>query len=365
MKINTVMKSVLLLISTALLSVSCVRIDEGEEILYLKVDDSYLPVYVRGNADADTYIIWTHGGPGSSGLYYGDIDEIKVLHEDYRVVFWDQLGSGGSTGNPGEEDYSLSKFASHHDGVVNIVINRYHPDNLFVLGHSWGGFLTSYYLLAEGDDQEAARRQSLFNGVILLNPILDIARSISDGIAYIRFDYAPSQIAQGNDVEKWTAALEWYEDHLQDGLLYGEDVAVHYQYIEDAGGMLVQRDRNDILTQELAPEMIFFSPFHFYDYYNNQNTIRTYLDIADKTLAGPEKPHLNDINIPTLFIAGNDDKIAFNYMSDEWFDLMGFYDHTPEMKDEYFKMYDNCAHAAFLDKPSDFYNDVVSFIENH
>ena len=357
--------SLCVLIYAAFLATSCVRIDDSEEVLYLKADDCYLPIYVRGNPDADTYIIWTHGGPGSSGLYYGDIDEIKVLHRDYRVVYWDQLGSGGSTGNPDKDDYSLETFSSHHEGVVNIIRNRYDPENLFILGHSWGGFLTSYYLLAGGDDQEAARRQGLFNGVILLNPILDIARSISEGIDYIRFDYAPARIAEGEDVEKWRGALTWYEEHLQDGLLYGNDVATHYQYIEDAGGMLVQRNRNDELTRKLAPQMLFFSPFHFYNYYSNQNTIRTYMDIADKTLAGPDKPHLDDIAIDTLFIAGKDDKIAFDYMSEEWFERIGFHNQSSEERARYFKMYENCAHAAFLDNPDQFYNDVVSFIESH
>jgi pimeloyl-ACP methyl ester carboxylesterase len=344
---------------------ACSNIQDGEEVLYLKTENSYLPIYVRGNSKASTYIIWTHGGPGSSGMYYGDIDEIKVLHKDYRVVYWDQMGSGGTTGNPDKSDYNIDEFSRHQEGVVNIVRNRYHPDNLFLLGHSWGGFLASYYLIARGDATEAGKRQKLFDGLILLNPVLDIGRSIKEGISYIRDDYAPARIAAEKDVLKWMKALSWYDSHVKDGVLYGDDVSTHYQYIEDAGGLLVQRDRNDELTSKLTPKMVFFSPFHFYDYYNNQNTIRTYLDIADKSLAEEGKPNLSSITVPTLFIAGENDKIAFDYMSREWFDMMGFHSGTAAERAEYFKMYDNCAHAAFLDAPQQFQEDVTTFIENH
>ena len=345
--------------------ISCRVIGEDEEVFYLKTDNSYLPVYVRGNPDAESYIIWTHGGPGSSGLYYGDIEEISTLHKDYRIVYWDQMGSGGSTGNPDKSDYSVEEFALHQDGVVKAVLNRYNPENLYLLGHSWGGFLVSWYLIADGDEELAAERQGHFNGAILLNPVLDISRSITDGINYIRDEYAPRQIEEGSDVLKWEQALIWYENHIKDNLLLGSDVATHYQYIEDAGGMLVQRDRNDELTAELAPMMVFFSAFHFYDYYNNQNTIRTHMDIADKSLAREDEPNLSSITLPTLFMAGRDDKIAFDYMSEEWFDLLGSHSGTVEERNEYFKMYENCAHAGFLDAPDQFLEDVSVFIESH
>lgn len=353
-----------LILLCQLLLFSCSNLEDEDEVLYLKTDNSYLPIYVRGNPEADTYIIWTHGGPGSSGLYYGDIDEIAVLHEDYRIVYWDQMSSGGSTGNPDENDYNIEEFSTHHEGIINIIQNRYDPENTIILGHSWGGFLSAYYLIANGDSSLAAERQAEIDGLILLNPVLDLPRSIEDGIAYIREDYAPSQIDAGIDVEKWEAALDWYESNLDDGLLYGSDVSTHYQYIEDAGGMLVQRDRNDELTAELTPQMLFFSPFHFYNYYSNQNTIRTYMDIADKTLADADQPNLSSLTIPTLLIAGENDKIAFNYMSQEWFEMLGSHSGSDAEEEEYFKMYSDCAHAAFLDAADQFQEDVVTFIEN-
>ncbi|MGL1890420.1 MAG: alpha/beta hydrolase [Spirochaetaceae bacterium] len=348
----------LLVLLLILFLYNCSNIEEGEEVLYLETPTSTLPIYVRGNADADTYIIWTHGGPGSSGLYYGDIPEIEQLHTNYRVVYWDQLGSGGSTGDPSESDYTVENFSTHQEGIVNIIKNRYNPKNLYILGHSWGGFLVSYYLIANGDATLQNKRQSEITGTILLNPILDIKESIEESISYV-ISYAEQKIIDNDDKDKWEEALVWYEDNVVDGIIVGQNIAIHYGYIEDTGGMLVELDRNDELTAELGPLIIFMSPFTFYDYYNNQSTIRTYLDIADKSLYYNDND-LSNITTPILFIAGESDKIANIDQSTKWSAQIG----TP-VAYKTFNVYPDCAHAAFLDKPDDFYNDVVQFISEN
>lgn len=355
-----------LILGTLLTILSCSGLKPDEEVVYLYTGNSSLPVYIRGRPNARKYIIWTHGGPGSSGLYYGDIPEIAVLHSDYRVIYWDQMGSGGSTGNPSKEDYTINTLSDHLDGIIKLVNNRYSPEQLFLLGHSWGGFLTSWYLVAEGDEKLSQQRQQSLDGLVLLNPILDIQRAIKDGIDYIKGNetdsgYAASQIDAGIETDKWKAVLEWYNEHVVDGLLYGDDVATHFQYIEDAGGMLVDRDRNDQLVWELGSQMILISPFHFIDYYTNQKTVRTWLDISDKTLADPTQPNISLLNVPTLMLAGEDDKLAFNYMSREWFNLLGTEDETST--DKTLIMYDKCAHAAFLDQPESISRDLVDFLE--
>ncbi len=58
---------IFLIILTILPLYTCIAPED--EILYMKSGSSYHPIYVRGNKDADTYIIWVHGGPGASGLH--------------------------------------------------------------------------------------------------------------------------------------------------------------------------------------------------------------------------------------------------------------------------------------------------------
>jgi len=335
-----------------LFSQSCSFLEDTDELVYMEYDGAYLPIYSRGNKDSDVVILWTHGGPGSSGMYYGDIDEISSLHNDYHIIYWDQLSSGGSMGNPDKDDFTVENFSNQLDGVVNIVNNRYKPKKLYLLGHSWGGYLVSYYLA------DSVEHQENFEGLILLNPILDIPRALTTSIEYVD-EYAKDKISIGEEVDFWKDALDWYSENLTDtGILIGENIATHYDYIEETGGMLKKRDRNDELEFELGIKMALFSPFHFYNYYSNQSNIRTYLQIEDASLDNVKHngdQTLSNITIKTLFIAGDDDKIASIEMSKDW---EGQFGSTIQ-----FKEYSDCAHAAFLDRPEMFLDDIRDFAQ--
>lgn len=346
------MKKIIIII-LLIVTLSCSFLEPNEEVLYLKDGDIYLPIYTRGNPNSENYIIWTHGGPGSSGMYYGDIEEIMPLQDNYRIIYWDQMSSGASTGNPSKDDFTVEKFSAHLDGVVKIVERRYHPKNLYLLGHSWGGYLASFYVADKLENQDH------FNGLILLNPILNIKRSLLESISYIKDTYAPKQIEEGVRVEYWGKAIDWYNDNLVDGKLYGKNIAKHYDYIEEAGGMLIQRDRNDELVSRLSVKMALMSPFHFYNYYTNQNNIRTYLEIEDANLENnsPQTQHLENITLPVILIAGKDDKIAFKEMSEDWFSMFGTIPDNRRLR-----LYENCGHASFLDQPDQYVSDIKEFI---
>ena len=357
--------SLLLLILSLL---SCAFINESDEVIYLEYEGSYFPIYSRGNKDSDNLIIWTHGGPGSSGMYYGDIEEIEPLQDDYHIVYWDQLSSGGTMGNPSTGDFTIENFSTHLDGIVNIVKARYNPKNLYLLGHSWGGYLSAYYLADDPLKDNSYSNQDAFKGLILLNPILDIPRALYTSILYIK-TYAQKKIDEGIDVVFWEDALEWYEANLvyedddidkSEGKLYGSNIAIHYDYIEEAGGMLKERDRNDELTLRLGIKMTFMSPFHFYNYYTNQNNIRTYLQIETASLDnedGNGDQRLENINLPILMISGDDDKIADIDMSTDWASQFG-----TEDDEKFFVHYADCGHAAFLDQKDLYLDDIRSFI---
>ncbi len=232
---------------------SCQTNENDDDIIYMLSNNSYHPIYVRGNKNASTYILWVHGGPGSSGIYYGDIPEVAQLHENYRVVYFDQLSSGATVGNPSVDDFTISEFTSHIDGVYNIIKNRYSPDKMYILGHSWGAFLSASYLIAEGDESLAKERQSNYEGFININAVMDIQQTLTNGIEYI-YNFASNSINSNVDVAKWQKAINWYDE--KDGIFLGSDVATHYDYINDAGGMCVNKERVDYITAILTIEMV-------------------------------------------------------------------------------------------------------------
>ena len=336
-----------------------------EEVLYMKTSNSYFPIYVRGNPDADTYIVWVHGGPGSSGLQYGDIPEIGVLHKTYRVIYWDQLSSGAAVGNPNKEDFTISNFAEHVQGIVNIVSNRYKPKNLFLIGHSWGGFLSAHYLVAEGNEDLSVKRQSQFDGFINLNAVLDVQDTLINGVDFVT-NHANLEISKGNKKKYWQKMINWYKE--KNGIFRGSDVADHYDNVDAAGGMVIQKERRDELEAELTLKMLFDSPFEFYSYYDNQNNIRTYLNIEDGSLVRENEPNVKAITIPTLIMAGKEDKIAFLEDTKRWHRMLLQSKVGSPVKDtNNFPLieYDNAAHAIFLDAKDKYIQDIHKFINTH
>lgn len=351
------LKILIMLIS--ILPLYACSIVEGDEVLHMKSDSSYHPIYVRGNKQADTYIIWVHGGPGSSGLYYGDIDEVAALHKTYRVVYWDQLSSGGTVGDPDTDDFTLNEFAKHVDGVVNIIEKEYQPKNIFLLGHSWGGFVSAHYLVADGDASLSVERQDKFNGFINLNAVFDVQETLTNGVTFVT-NFANQAISKNDDVKFWEKTIDWYEE--RNGIFRGKDVTTHYEYVDNAGGMVIQGERRDKIELELTFKMVFASPFEFYSYYDNQKAIRTHLQIENASLVRDDEPNIKTITIPTLIMAGKEDKIAFIESSRRWHNML----KEGKNPDDFPLIeYDNAAHAVFLDSKDKYIEDIHTFINQH
>jgi proline iminopeptidase len=89
-------------------------------------------------------IIVIHGGPGGD---FASLLPLKALSDQFRVVFYDQRGTGLS---PREKatDHTIEKFLLDLDGIVNAYGNGM-PVHL--IGHSWGGMLAAAYIARHGE----------------------------------------------------------------------------------------------------------------------------------------------------------------------------------------------------------------------
>lgn len=89
--------------------------------------------------DTAQVIIAIHGGPGQD---YRSLLPLKALADSFKVVFYDQRGTGLSPRVPTHE---LSLESSLTD--LDAIINYYSPDKpVFLIGHSWGAMLASGYM---------------------------------------------------------------------------------------------------------------------------------------------------------------------------------------------------------------------------
>jgi pimeloyl-ACP methyl ester carboxylesterase len=96
-------------------------------------DGTELQVEHYGRADGPA-LLFTHGwGTDSTEWYYLK----RQLSDRFQIIVWDLPGVGEST-RPQTNDYSLEKFASDLDAVIDLA-NR---QPVILVGHSIGGMIT-------------------------------------------------------------------------------------------------------------------------------------------------------------------------------------------------------------------------------
>ena len=86
-------------------------------------------------------LLFLHGGPGNSAMGYAD-KFTGELQKHFIVVNWDQRESG-KTAELNSTDKPLSVELLENDAVemINYLRTRFSQDKIYIMGHSWGGFL--------------------------------------------------------------------------------------------------------------------------------------------------------------------------------------------------------------------------------
>lgn len=87
-------------------------------------------------------VVVVHGGPGSTHDYLVRLAELA--EGGWPIVHYDQLGNGGSThlSDVGVEFWTASLFADELDNLLRALEIQ---DDYVLLGHSWGGMLSSVH----------------------------------------------------------------------------------------------------------------------------------------------------------------------------------------------------------------------------
>lgn len=96
-----------------------------------------------GTDRAHAPIIILHGGPGHSSLSFKQ--GFDFLADQYRVVYYDQRGSGNSQIVPDSAAYTIAQLVEELEAIRRDVIGA---DRMVVIGHSAGGALAQRYALA-------------------------------------------------------------------------------------------------------------------------------------------------------------------------------------------------------------------------
>lgn len=196
------MKKIIFSISLFSLLISCQKeeISIGNKVadtFFLEEKGNTMPIHVYGNTASKIFLLMVHGGPGVDALIYRDSLVKNTIETNFAVVYWDQRYAGASQGNNSLDEALYEDIVGDFEKVVNILKHRYGKDiSLFVNGHSWGGFLTPYYL-AKGDNQKNIK------GWIQTDGAHDIPL-LNEYLVEMFLKKSAIEIAAKRNVEKWT-----------------------------------------------------------------------------------------------------------------------------------------------------------------
>lgn len=126
-----------LALTTLLASLSCAREPYSSEG-YLETNGATLYYKTFGSGEP---IVVLHGGPGFDHRQF--LPFIEELASDYKVILYDQRGTGLSSGPVDSASITIDNFMDDIDAVRK----AFGIEKMNLLGHSWGGILAMHYAI--------------------------------------------------------------------------------------------------------------------------------------------------------------------------------------------------------------------------
>jgi pimeloyl-ACP methyl ester carboxylesterase len=284
-----------------------------ENYFWVDRNNASMPVWVRGNIDSGVFIVFNHGGPGSSGTLESIIEvnpgngqlghpsPLKILEDEYAVVYWDQRHSGMSKGSADPNDSRPEDFGEDLAVVINELKKRYDVQKLFIIGQSWGHTVATSYLTYVDQWKE---NQANVDGYIIYKGVH--SQDMTYQAAKLRIlSYAEKEISEKRNISDWQEVRDYYQNHTR--LTEASDFMIHEEYAHRVMGVSISLfDR--INTGIKAS---FCSPYNGWSHYPNFRATMG----AEKLLSwivsdNSFEQTINRIAIPTLIIYGGKDLIA-------------------------------------------------------
>ena len=300
-------------------------------------DSCQIHYFVDGEGEA---ILVIHGGPGEP--YKKPWEGLRLINQNYSYVYYDQRGCGKST-------RCINKFTSNKWNVcqpelykklgietclqdIEEIRKIIGVDKITLMGHSYGGVIAALYAIEFPEN---------IKKLILVSPAPTIRNPLGE-----EFDYSKT-------IEK-----ELSINTKKEYELYGKDLWNFDTIIKKSEAELSIQNKQF---------------FYFYDEYHKavglSKSVSLIDNLVDKENIGGWLPYayawsfpstfdyrdnLRSIKAPTLIVWGGKD-----LCQESWVKLYSdFIPHSKAIK------INDCGHFLFEDKPYEFSNIVIDFLNN-
>ncbi len=182
-----------------------------KDFFYIEKDSKELPVFVRGNLDNKTIIVFVQGGPGETAIDFGRSDYPRwqnTLEKEVAIAYYDQRGLNQKVNRI---DTTLINYKQYSKDIIRVserLKEKYHA-KIYIMGHSYGGGFV-YHCLSEFNNTT-----STIDGGIVLNTPITTDYS-PERYNYYRPLYlknlALEFIDKDIDTKKWQKAYDWIEE---------------------------------------------------------------------------------------------------------------------------------------------------------
>jgi proline iminopeptidase len=281
----------------------------------VQVDGYRVVAYSFGSGDEVVFCL--NGGPGLPCDYLREAHSC-LIDRGYRVVAFDQLGTGASDRPHDDRLWTISRYVEETETVRKALgLGKVH-----LLGHSWGGWL--------GIDYALAHPQNL-KSLVLADTVADMPHLISE-LDRLRSALGSETVAMMQKHEA-QGTLEHPEYQAAVTILNYRHVCRLADWPAP-----VRRSLDD---WNMGPYGTMQGPNEFLYTGNLKNWNRI--------------PDLADMHVPTLIIVGEHDEL------------------TPScalrmklaLPDAELKVFANASHMPFYEQPQDYYPVLLDFLSRH
>lgn len=334
-----------LAVTLILVSYNLSKAQTVKDFFYIEKNNKELPVFVRGNLNDKTIILFVQGGPGETAIDFGRSDYPrwqKTLETKVAIAYYDQRGLNQ---NASRIDTTQINYKQYSKDIIEISkqLKEKYQAKIYLMGHSYGGGFV-YHCLSEFNNTT-----NLIEGGVVLNT------PITTDYSTERYDYfrplylknmALEFIDKGVDAQKWQGAYDWIVEI--ESIHTPEDSKKWNSYVESAFESIKRKT-----SFKMASRVLFSKPYNPIKYFNSKDNEL----VSD--LIWIDQRHINffeclpKIKHPMLIITGRFDDLAGPEEMQKAEELL---------KKSKVIILPDAGHESFLDQPKLFNEGILQFV---